>query len=102
MNVDPGFPVGAYSLTVRDVPVDAFWSISLYDAAGYFPDNGKPVSVNSLTATPTTTAVSRSTSAGPRTARTPCLSWRAGTTWCALPAAQRGARRLMDLPWSHR
>src|SRR4051812_7736925 len=24
-NVDPGLPVGEYRLTVRDVPVDAFW-----------------------------------------------------------------------------
>jgi hypothetical protein len=50
LNVDPGLPVGRYRLRVEDVPVDGFWSISLYNAEGYFPDNGQPVSVNNLTA----------------------------------------------------
>jgi hypothetical protein len=50
VNVDPGLPVGEYALTVRDVPVDGFWSISLYNAAGYFEDLGGKVSVNNLTA----------------------------------------------------
>lgn len=41
----------AYKLNVKDVPVDAFWSVSVYDAAGYFeknPDNA--YSINNLTA----------------------------------------------------
>jgi hypothetical protein len=29
----------AYSLTVRDVPVDGFWSISVYNKEGYFEEN---------------------------------------------------------------
>jgi hypothetical protein len=29
----------AYSLVVRDVPVDGFWSVSLYNAEGYFQKN---------------------------------------------------------------
>jgi hypothetical protein len=40
-----------YRIVVRDVPVDAFWSISLYNAKGFFEaseDGG--CSVNSLTA----------------------------------------------------
>jgi hypothetical protein len=28
-----------YSLVVRDVPVDGFWSVSVYNAAGYFQKN---------------------------------------------------------------
>jgi len=53
VNVDPGLPVGEYKLTVHDVPVDAFWSISLYNAAGYFEANDRDsYSVNNITATP--------------------------------------------------
>ena len=41
-----------HRLTVRDVPVDGFWSISVYDADGYFePSTRHAYSVNSLTAT---------------------------------------------------
>ncbi|MGX7678355.1 DUF1254 domain-containing protein [Jatrophihabitans sp. DSM 45814] len=50
INVAPDLPVGHYELTVRDVPVDGFWSISLYNAGGYLADNGQPVSVNNLSA----------------------------------------------------
>jgi hypothetical protein len=50
VGVNPGLPVGRYELTVRDVPVDAFWSISVYNAAGYFEPNPSGVySVNSVT-----------------------------------------------------
>jgi hypothetical protein len=50
-NVNPGLPVGDYELTVGDVPVDAFWSISVYNATGYF-EQGLPGgnSLNSVTA----------------------------------------------------
>ncbi|RLP77267.1 DUF1254 domain-containing protein [Mycetocola tolaasinivorans] len=50
VNVDDHLPVAEYSLTLRDVPVDAFWSVSLYNAEGYFePIPGTLTSVNSVT-----------------------------------------------------
>lgn len=48
-----------YRLTVKDVPVDAFWSVSVYNAEGYFEKNGLDAyTVNSITGT---TAVDGST-----------------------------------------
>jgi hypothetical protein len=46
-------PVGRYQLVVHEVPVDAFWSISVYTSDGYFEPSGKgATNINSLTATP--------------------------------------------------
>jgi len=52
VSFSPGLPVGEYELTVgADVPVDGFWSISVYNAEGYFEPNERDAySVNSITA----------------------------------------------------
>jgi hypothetical protein len=40
-----------HRLTVRDVPVDGFWSLTVYDSKGYFrPNRYNAYSVNSITA----------------------------------------------------
>jgi len=53
INVQPNLPVGKYELTVKDVPVKGFWSISLYNEAGYFQANKlHAYSLNNLTAKP--------------------------------------------------
>jgi hypothetical protein len=53
LNVTPTQNDGktVHKLTVKDVPVDGFWSISLYNAEGYFQQNDQEVySVNNITA----------------------------------------------------
>ncbi len=53
LNIEPNLPVGAYQLTVKNVPVDAFWSISVYNREGYFQKNEhNAYSVNNISGTP--------------------------------------------------
>jgi hypothetical protein len=55
LNVTPERNDGrtAYRLTVNDVPVDGFWSISVYNADGFFERNAENAySLNNLTARP--------------------------------------------------
>jgi hypothetical protein len=53
LNVVPAHNDGAtvYGLTVRDVPVDGFWSVTVYNEHGYFTPNARNAySLNNVTA----------------------------------------------------
>lgn len=53
LNVTPAINDGKtpYRLSVKDVPVDGFWSVSVYNAAGYFEKNDADAyTLNNLTA----------------------------------------------------
>ena len=53
LNIEPNLPVAAYQLTVKDVPVNAFWSISVYNKDGYFQKNKhNAYSMNNISGTP--------------------------------------------------
>jgi len=52
VNVEPGLPAnGTFVMTVKDVPVDGFWSVTVYNKDGYFNENPfNRYSVNDRTA----------------------------------------------------
>ena len=52
-NVEPNLPVGKYQITVKDVPVDAFWSVNMYNRDGFFQKNDlDSYNINSTFAVP--------------------------------------------------
>ncbi|TDE88316.1 DUF1254 domain-containing protein [Occultella glacieicola] len=53
IGVDPRLPIGTYELTIGEVPVDGFWSISVYNAQGFFEPNDRGAyTVNNITGVP--------------------------------------------------
>ncbi len=73
LNVTPAKNDGTtiYKLNVKDVPVDGFWSVSLYDAKGYYePNNSMPIRSTTSRRSGARTARSPSSSAA-ATARSP-------------------------------
>jgi hypothetical protein len=46
-------PVGRFAFTLKDVPVDGFWSVSIYNRDGFFEENRHDsYSLNNITAVP--------------------------------------------------
>lgn len=51
INESPQLPVGVYHVRVTDVPVDGFWSVSVYNGDGFFePNETDSYSLNNITA----------------------------------------------------
>lgn len=63
-----------YRLTLKDVPVDGFWSVSVYNDKGYFQKNALgDYSLNNLTAKPDATGAVVIQFGGCEKAKTDCL-----------------------------
>lgn len=53
VGAEPRVTAGDYEMVFRDVPVDAFWSVSVYNKRGFFEPNARNLySVNSVTGVP--------------------------------------------------
>jgi hypothetical protein len=86
LNVVPARNDGttAYRITAKDVPVDAFWSISVYNAKGYFePNVDNAYTLNNFTAKKNADGSITIQFGGDKGAAPNCCRSRlAGTTWC--------------------
>jgi len=87
LNITPAKNDGAtvYRLDVKDVPVDGFWSVSVYNAEGYFQKNPlmRTRSTTSRRKDGMTARLRSSSAAATGKCPIACRSSRAGTTPCA-------------------
>ena len=101
VSVEPGLPVGEYKLTVSDVPVDGFWSISVYNADGFFePNDRNAYSVNNITAMHERRRLGHRPlrRLRRRSAQLPADHGRLELHGPPLPTPPRGARWLVGIP----
>jgi hypothetical protein len=88
-----------HSLTVRDVPVDGFWSVSVYDAQGFFQANPlNAYSLNNLTAKPDPDGAITVRFGGCEKETPNCLPIMAG--WNYTVRLYRPRREVLDGSWT--
>jgi hypothetical protein len=88
-----------HRLVVKDVPVDAFWSVSVYGPDGYFHKNEQNAySVNNLSAKREADGSVSSAERRRRISIT-CRSFPVGTTWCdCIARARRSSKARGRFP----
>jgi para-nitrobenzyl esterase len=87
-----------YQLTLKDVPVDGFWSVSVYNAKGYFEKNElNAYSLNNLTAKPNPDGSFTIRFGGCRTDTSNCLPISPG--WNYTVRLYRPRKEVIDGTW---
>ncbi len=87
-----------HKLTVKDVPVDGFWSISVYNAKGYFEKNALGLySINNVTAKPNPEGSYTSQFGGCTREIANCLVTPAG--WNYVARQYRPRKEIIDGTW---